>query len=147
MNFDAATKGLCRKYMVRMILGTDNKNHGEHIKSIQRDEVKAGKDTVEVLSLMIHGCDVSNPSKPWEVCRQWTDLIMDEFYAQGDKEKALGMKTFFDRDVIVLPSFQLGFINGLVLPYFRLLAGIKGINLSVQLKNLDSNCDMWASKV
>jgi len=40
---------------------------------------------------MIHCADLSNPTKPLDLYRQWTDRIMQEFFAQGDTERKLGL--------------------------------------------------------
>lgn len=41
---------------------------------------------------MVHCADLSNPTKPLELYRQWTDRIMEEFFRQGDKERERGME-------------------------------------------------------
>ena len=38
---------------------------------------------------IFHLCDISNVSKPWELCEQWTNLLFVEFFKQGDSEKHL----------------------------------------------------------
>lgn len=40
---------------------------------------------------MIHCADLSNPTKPLDIYRQWTDRIMQEFFEQGDLERELGL--------------------------------------------------------
>jgi len=40
---------------------------------------------------MIHCADLSNPTKPLNMYRQWTDRIMQEFFEQGDIERELGL--------------------------------------------------------
>ena len=40
---------------------------------------------------MIHAADLSNPTKPLELYKCWVDLISQEFFNQGDKERELGM--------------------------------------------------------
>lgn len=40
---------------------------------------------------MVHCADLSNPTKPLELYRQWTDRIMVEFFSQGDRERDKGM--------------------------------------------------------
>ena len=40
---------------------------------------------------MIHCADLSNPTKPLQLYRQWTDRIMQEFFEQGDVERQLGL--------------------------------------------------------
>ncbi|KAL0197130.1 hypothetical protein M9458_005670, partial [Cirrhinus mrigala] len=45
-----------------------------------------------VLRNMVHCADLSNPTKPLAVYRQWTERIMEEFFRQGDKERERGME-------------------------------------------------------
>lgn len=47
---------------------------------------------VQVLRNMVHCADLSNPTKPLAVYRQWTERIMEEFFRQGDKERERGME-------------------------------------------------------
>ena len=41
-----------------------------------------------VLKYLVHGVDISNPIRPEQVCRKWAEKVLEEFFAQGDKEKA-----------------------------------------------------------
>ena len=34
---------------------------------------------------MVHCSDLSNPTKPLELYKEWVDRLMDEFWAQGDR--------------------------------------------------------------
>ncbi|NXY58137.1 PDE4D phosphodiesterase, partial [Callaeas wilsoni] len=49
-------------------------------------------DRIQVLQNMVHCADLSNPTKPLELYRQWTDRIMVEFFHQGDREREKGME-------------------------------------------------------
>ena len=40
---------------------------------------------------MIHAADLSNPTKPLELYKRWVDLISQEFFTQGDKEREGGI--------------------------------------------------------
>ena len=40
---------------------------------------------------MVHCADLSNPTKPLELYRQWCDRIMEEFFQQGDRERESGL--------------------------------------------------------
>jgi hypothetical protein len=33
---------------------------------------------------IIHASDISNPIKPFEIYKQWTERIIEEFWLQGD---------------------------------------------------------------
>lgn len=46
----------------------------------------------QVLQNMVHCADLSNPTKPLQLYRQWTDRIMEEFFRQGDRERERGME-------------------------------------------------------
>lgn len=48
--------------------------------------------SLQVLRNMVHCADLSNPTKPLDLYRQWTDRIMDEFFHQGDRERERGME-------------------------------------------------------
>lgn len=47
---------------------------------------------MQVLRNLVHCADLSNPTKPLAVYRQWTERIMEEFFRQGDKERERGME-------------------------------------------------------
>ena len=48
-------------------------------------------DRIQVLQNMVHCADLSNPTKPREIYVNWVGRIMEEFFQQGDKERAQGM--------------------------------------------------------
>merc|ERR1711920_523992 len=62
--------------------------------------------------------DVSNPLKSWETSIIWANRVTDEFFAQGDVEKQLGLPVGMlnDRDKITRSGTQHGFLNFLVAP-------------------------------
>ena len=61
-----------------------------------------------MLKMMIKFCDISNPSKEWDIYNKWTELICEEFYQQGDQEKAmkLPVSTYMNRDEPNVPYLQ-----------------------------------------
>uniref|UniRef100_A0A673LGP7 Phosphodiesterase 4C, cAMP-specific b n=1 Tax=Sinocyclocheilus rhinocerous TaxID=307959 RepID=A0A673LGP7_9TELE len=46
----------------------------------------------KVLQNMVHCADLSNPTKPLELYREWTDRIMVELFRQGDRERDKGIE-------------------------------------------------------
>jgi len=46
---------------------------------------------MQVLQNLVHCADLSNPTKPLDIYRQWTERIMQEFFHQGDLEREQGM--------------------------------------------------------
>src|SRR6218665_2224467 len=45
----------------------------------------------QVLQNLVHCADLSNPTKPLDIYRQWTDRIIEEFFKQGDLERQKGI--------------------------------------------------------
>merc|ERR1719359_1788493 len=97
--------------------------------------------------LFLHLADVSNPSKPFEVCMKWAWRVLDEFFNQGDEEKQLGIPVGMlnDRDKVNRPGSQHGFINFLVAPLVantvRLFPPLQELHLQ-----MSSNLETWRNK-
>ena len=66
----------------------------------------------------VHAADISNPTKPTPLSAKWADLVMNEYFWQGDQERELGLKisNLCDRTTVEIPTAQLGFINFVVRP-------------------------------
>ena len=59
---------------------------------------------------MVDCADLSNPTKPLELYRRWVDLIMEEFFRQGDKERENGqdISPMCDRHNATIEKSQVG---------------------------------------
>jgi hypothetical protein len=70
---------------------------------------------------LLHAADISNAVKPWTLCKRWSDLVVQEFFRQGDIEKAqnLPISPNMDRDQYNQPQISLGFGDFVVQPYFE----------------------------
>lgn len=85
-----------------------------------------GEEKKELLcGMMMTACDVSAIAKPWEVQHRVAKLVADEFFDQGDLEK-LQLNTqpvaMMDRErKDELPKMQVGFIDIICLPLYRVL--------------------------
>ena len=62
----------------------------------------------QLLQQMLHCADLSNPTKPEKVYREWVTRVMDEFFRQGDRERALGydVSPMCDRSAVKVPNAQ-----------------------------------------
>merc|ERR1719230_1859038 len=71
-----------------------------------------------ILQLIMHQADISNSTKPFEICRAWSARVLEEFFAQGDKEKELGIpvQMLNDREKVNKPHSQIGFIDFVIAP-------------------------------
>ncbi|KAJ8359796.1 hypothetical protein SKAU_G00163210 [Synaphobranchus kaupii] len=78
-------------------------------------------DRIQVLQNMVHCADLSNPTKPLQLYRQWTDRIMEEFFSQGDRERDRGMEIspMCDKQNASVEKSQVGFIDYIVHPLWE----------------------------
>ena len=99
----------------------------------------------EVLMYMLHMADISNPAKDDPMFKLWTDRCLEEFFAQGDKEREMGLAVSMlcDRNTTKRPDSQIGFINFVVKPAYEVLAGvIPAVGKNV-LPVIESNLEYW----
>lgn len=71
--------------------------------------------------------DLSASAKPWDVQVQTVKIIFEEFYQQGDAERAAGRKPIpmMDRNQTdQQASSQVGFLMGICSPCYSLLNGL-----------------------
>lgn len=68
----------------------------------------------------VHSADISNPTKDWEVSKEWSERVSKEFFAQGDAERKLGLPVSanMDRATTNKAKLSLGFIDFIVAPLF-----------------------------
>merc|ERR1711862_324097 len=73
-----------------------------------------------IMNTILHSADVSNPCRTWEVTQAWATMCLEEFFAQGDQEKNLGIPVQFlnDREKLNRPNSQIGFIEFMIAPFF-----------------------------
>ncbi|KAG9510483.1 Calcium/calmodulin-dependent 3',5'-cyclic nucleotide phosphodiesterase 1, partial [Fragariocoptes setiger] len=109
-----------RSLVIDMVLATDMSSHFQQIKAMKTilNHSEFNADKSKVLSLVIHVSDISHPAKKWELHSHWTQLLMKEFFRQGDKEKQLNLECspLCDRDTTLVAESQLGFIEFIVNP-------------------------------
>ena len=151
---------ICRKRIIQCVLATDmtlhnkefqflksksqtyNIKEGENVEKIFEniDPVTSFNLRQEFLNVLIHSADVSNPTKPLDIYKQWAQRCVEEFFKQGDMEKRLGMNVSFncDRDTVSLPQSQVGFIDAIVFPLFSVICEYFP-GLKFTLENLGKN--------
>lgn len=71
--------------------------------------------------MLEHACDVSPPTRNFDIVKKWTFLLFEEFFIQGDIEKAQGLPVSFlcDREITNVTKNQPGFLNFIVIPLFK----------------------------
>jgi len=67
----------------------------------------------QVLQNLVHCADLSNPTKPLELYKRWVDLLMEEFFQQGDKEREqnLDISPMCDRHSATIEKSQVMIIE------------------------------------
>lgn len=114
-----------RKIIVNTVLGTDNAVHFEHLNKFKARKVAddfdpAGVDKLDLLTLILHSADLSNPTRPLKYSIAWSMRVLDEFFLQGDKERELGLpiSNLCDRYSVNVAQSQIGFFDFFVKPFF-----------------------------
>ena len=147
-----------RTIWIDMILDTDMSRHFTVVQELESklkkavDEKKtynaADKENHSfTLSILLHVCDLGNPTKKWNIYQKWTTRVMEEFHSQAESEVEAGRKPTMP---LPLPSFKLGkFQQGFlrfIRSFFVSTNIINGINLSELINNLDENLKSWELK-
>ncbi|KAL2090203.1 hypothetical protein ACEWY4_014891 [Coilia grayii] len=150
-----------RKMVIDMVLATDMTKHMNFLADL-KTMVETKKvtslgvllldnysDRIQVLQNMVHCADLSNPTKPLEVYRQWTDRIMVEFFTQGDREREKGMEIspMCDKHNASIEKSQVGFIDYIVHPLWETWADLVHPDAQDILDNLEDNREWYQSMI
>ena len=84
--------------------------------------------------------DVAHNSKPFDVSLIWVELLSEEYWLQGDKEKSLGIEVSFlcDRNDINIPKSQIGFFKFVIIPSFNILNSLlPGLEFTTDKQNIE----------
>lgn len=118
-----------RAVVLNNILATDMARHGEYTTKLKRltdpatppDDRKIDKQFE--MEIIIKCADTSNVLKPFNVAKKWAMRVTDEFFLQGDREKACGMPLtpMCDRTCQGRVALQKGFVDFVIGPYYKLV--------------------------
>jgi hypothetical protein len=124
-DMDITRRKILRDLIVDIVLATDM---GRHTKICNKFKSRVEKgvdwkskaDIMLVLQLTLKVADVNNLSRPTYLYLRWTERIIEEFYAQGDKEKlyTIPVTPMMDRLTANLGKCQTAFANFVVVPMF-----------------------------
>ncbi|XP_067687848.1 dual specificity calcium/calmodulin-dependent 3',5'-cyclic nucleotide phosphodiesterase 1A-like isoform X7 [Haliotis asinina] len=113
-----------RTLVIDMVLATDMSFHFQQIKNMKNLlTVPENIDKSKAVSLVLHCADISHPAKDWDLHKRWTDLLLEEFFRQGDREQELGLpfSPLCDRKNTLVAESQIGFIDFIVDPSFQVM--------------------------
>ena len=151
-----------RKRMIGNILATDMANHGKIMTVIKsriainkaenktKFELLSGNEKTKfeeqqsLFDFLIHAADLAHNTKLFNISLKWVELLSEEFWLQGDKEKSMNLPVSFlcDRDDYNIPQSQVGFIKGFIIPTFDCLVNIFP-SLKYSLDNGKTNLKKW----
>jgi len=129
-----------RSIVIKLVLGTDMANHGSLLKSFAASvgafsasgwepgtlSHLTHEDAVLLLQVAVKCADLGHLTLKWEDHLLWVHRLQDEFFAQGDKERALGLPVSFlmDREKPGVSETQVGFLKGMALPMFAAFTSV-----------------------
>mmetsp|Transcript_8905 Transcript_8905/g.21058 ORF Transcript_8905/g.21058 Transcript_8905/m.21058 type:complete len:435 (+) Transcript_8905:607-1911(+) len=129
-----------RKVIISNILATDMARHAEYMSRLRKfAEAEEGAPVLEPqfeMEVLMKSADTSNVLKPFSVCKKWAVRVTEEFFGQGDKEKArdLNLTPMCDRDSQGRVALQKGFIDFVVGPFYTLVGKVlPGAHEAMQL--------------
>ncbi|XP_054912577.1 cAMP-specific 3',5'-cyclic phosphodiesterase 4B-like isoform X2 [Poeciliopsis prolifica] len=148
-----------RKLVIDMVLATDMSKHmtllGDLKTMVETKKVTSSgvllldhyTERIQVLKNIVHCADLSNPTKPLPLYRQWTERIMEEFFRQGDKERERGMEisAMCDKHTASVEKSQVGFIDYIVHPLWETWADLVHPDAQEILDTLEENRDWYLS--
>lgn len=72
--------------------------------------MKRPEDRHFILQISLKCADISNPCRPWEVSKRWSQKVCEEFFRQGDYERQLKLPVtaLCDRQTTSVPKIQAG---------------------------------------
>ncbi|XP_054621116.1 high affinity cAMP-specific 3',5'-cyclic phosphodiesterase 7A isoform X5 [Dunckerocampus dactyliophorus] len=101
-----------------------------------------------VLQMALKCADICNPCRPWELSKQWSEKVTNEFFQQGDIEKKhkLEVSPLCDREVNTVGNIQLGFMTYVAEPLFAEWARFSDTRLSqTMLGHMGLNKASWGA--
>ena len=113
-DLDSNTYKQFRKEMIGCVLATDMTFHNDILGFLKNNDKNNNNNTnnneekknlneyQNYMNVLIHSADISNPTKPFDIYFKWAELVVKEFYDQGDKEKKLNMPCSCDRNKVII---------------------------------------------
>ncbi|XP_067663300.1 cGMP-dependent 3',5'-cyclic phosphodiesterase-like isoform X2 [Haliotis asinina] len=111
-----------------IILATDLAHHLRIFGGLEK-MAENGYDSTQpdqrnmLLCLLMTSCDLSDQTKDWNNTKHIAAQVYQEFFSQGDLEKAVGKDPIemMDREKACIPDLQINFLDGIALPVYRIL--------------------------
>ncbi|CAG9331331.1 unnamed protein product [Blepharisma stoltei] len=148
---------LVRKMIIEMILSTDLAKHFEIVSHFKakylsindRQDMNDPDFRFDMFKMTIKVADVGHAAKKRDLHVKWCALIIQEYFDQGDVEKAMGIQVsmYCERETTEIAKTQIGFIKNIVVPLYQtynMLAFCPSIKEKL-LVQLEENEKFWIS--
>lgn len=138
--------------VTQCILATDMSKHVELLSRFNARLAQGSLDLMKkndlklLLPMLLKLSDISNPFRPWDVAHRWSDLIVEEFFRQGEEERArhLAISPFMDRCNPQIAKSQTTFISWVVSPLLQSFQPVLNPEIMEQLNScLRFNEKQW----
>ncbi|KAJ1994659.1 hypothetical protein H4R33_000176 [Dimargaris cristalligena] len=95
-------------------------------------------------NVTLHAVDIFNPVLPWDMCKRWSDVMIQESFRQGDLEKLhnFPITPSMDRTQTEQCQISLDFAHYIVKPFFESLAYLFPVDGFV-IDSLNDNIRHW----
>lgn len=112
---------------------------------VSKDSKNIFEEQEALFDFVVHASDLAHNVKSFNISLQWVELLSNEFWKQGDKEKELGFPISFlcDRNNVDVPKSQVGFIKAFIIPVFDVV-NIMFPQLAFFKENALNNVKMWS---
>jgi CheY-like chemotaxis protein/HPt (histidine-containing phosphotransfer) domain-containing protein len=153
-NLDAEQYKEFRKITINTILATDMAHHFELLTKFQT-RIQTGPlskesrdDKQQLMNIILKCADVSNATRPFPVAEKWANMLIEEFLAQGDKERELGLtiSPLMDRDTLERSQMQINFIDYIASPLFKSFVQYVP-SLQNLVSNIQANRESWSARL
>ncbi|CAM0140218.1 unnamed protein product [Umbelopsis sp. WA50703] len=150
-----------RKCIVHVILATDMALHNDYVGKFRdqahrlqehgtldiSDTAVCERERTLLFSAIIKCADIGNVSRPFKHGLKWAQVLVDEFSAQGDLERELGLPVMpiNDRGKLSQEDVQIGFIKHVALPLFQVVDTIIP-NFTFTVDAIKENLDLWEQR-
>lgn len=102
------------------------------------------QDRSLIMQVCLKVADVGHLSASWAVHHVWVSRLEEEFFRQGDREKALNLPVspLMDRTRDGITKSQVGFFDIVALPLFYSWAAVF-VDATPLVRSVEDNCNHW----
>lgn len=125
-----------RQVRIAYILSTDMSKHMQDLADFRlklgcKDFDPVGNVADHQLATMwlFRASDIAHSAKPWGIHRRWSMRVVQEFHAQGDRERAMDLpiSPLCDREHFELAKSQTGFLQFVCIPMWQELVRLENM--------------------